>query len=394
VDVIGTVKATAFLGDGSGLSNISGSVSGLNTGYITKASSATTINNSAIYQNGSNIGIGTTNPSSLLHVSGTGSIATALFESRSGSSVVDISTGAASSDAGVRFFSAGKTVRGIGIDPNTDNFVLGHDYNWISSMTHDFVINPSGNVGIGTTNPLTYKLYVNGDIHIPVLNSIGTGTANENKIVFHDADNGKMFFYTAAAQRMTINYSGNVGIGSTAPQAKLDVEGAVYVGNGNVGIGTVTADYLLHVNGSAAGISWTNLSDERFKTNIRPLEGSLEKVLLLRGVSYEWKAPTDPHMQGVKLGIIAQAVEKVYPQAVTEDSAGVKGVDYNALMAPLIEAIREQQEEIRALREEVEQLRQEVRDKNAPPGPSANGEARPKPADVPGKVKFTLSLRE
>jgi hypothetical protein len=52
---------------------------------------------------------------------------------------------------------------------------------------------------------------------------------------------------TANAQRLVIDTNGNVGINSTGPQAKLDVEGSVYVGNGNVGIGTTSTAAVLHV---------------------------------------------------------------------------------------------------------------------------------------------------
>jgi hypothetical protein len=70
VDVVGTVKATSFIGNGAGLTNIVGAISGLNAGYLPKSATATTINDSAIYQNGSNIGIGTTAPIATLDVKG------------------------------------------------------------------------------------------------------------------------------------------------------------------------------------------------------------------------------------------------------------------------------------------------------------------------------------
>lgn len=88
-------------------------------------------------------------------------------------------------------------------------------------------------------------------------------------------------------------------------------------------------------------------SDENLKENIQPLEGSLDKILQLNGVSYTWKESKEKD-----IGLIAQNVEKVYPELVkTKDD--VKQVDYQKLVGPLIEAIREQQKEINALKADV-----------------------------------------
>ncbi|WP_010432137.1 tail fiber domain-containing protein [Enterobacter mori] len=76
-------------------------------------------------------------------------------------------------------------------------------------------------------------------------------------------------------------------------------------------------------------------SDENLKEDIRPLKGSLDKILQLEGVSYTWK-----ESKSEDVGLIAQNVETVYPELVkTED--GKKQVDYQKLVAPLIEALRE-----------------------------------------------------
>ncbi|MHA6672053.1 tail fiber domain-containing protein [Enterobacter mori] len=90
-------------------------------------------------------------------------------------------------------------------------------------------------------------------------------------------------------------------------------------------------------------------SDENLKEDIRPLKGSLDKILQLEGVSYTWK-----ESKSEDVGLIAQNVETVYPELVkTED--GKKQVDYQKLVAPLIEALREQQNEIKTLKADVAQ---------------------------------------
>jgi hypothetical protein len=70
IDVVGTVKATAFIGDGSGITGVAGTISGLTPGYHTKATSANAIGNSLIYDNGTNVGIGSTVPQAKLDIEG------------------------------------------------------------------------------------------------------------------------------------------------------------------------------------------------------------------------------------------------------------------------------------------------------------------------------------
>ncbi|WP_161973553.1 tail fiber domain-containing protein [Pantoea agglomerans] len=94
-------------------------------------------------------------------------------------------------------------------------------------------------------------------------------------------------------------------------------------------------------------------SDEKLKDNIMPLRNQLKELLKLKGVSYTWKD------NGAKdIGLIAQDVEKVYPELVIEKN-GLKQVDYQKLIGPIVEALREQQKEISTLREELKVFRKE-----------------------------------
>jgi hypothetical protein len=120
------------------------------------------------------------------------------------------------------------------------------------------------------------------------------------------------------------------------------------------------ADRVILGNGSFTIDATTNLwvggrllasSDVRLKRDIAPLENALERVLRVRGVRFEWKDPACA--KGPEIGVVAQEVEAVFPEAVSTNAEGIKGVDYSHLVAPLIEAMREQQAQIEALRAEV-----------------------------------------
>jgi hypothetical protein len=92
-------------------------------------------------------------------------------------------------------------------------------------------------------------------------------------------------------------------------------------------------------------------SDIKLKTNIKPLENSLEKVLKLRGVEYD-RIDYGWH----EIGLIAQEVEEVFPNLVKENSEGTKTLNYSHITAALIEAVKEQQEQINSLKQTVQEL--------------------------------------
>ena len=121
-------------------------------------------------------------------------------------------------------------------------------------------------------------------------------------------------------------------------------------GNGVVGNETATIDsqYKLKVDGdfNATGTVRANgvtlSSDFKLKKDIRPIGDTLEKLSGIDGVLYNWKNNEFPDLKlGDKpqMGVIAQQVEKVFPEAVHTDSKGIKSVFYNMLIAPLIDAV-------------------------------------------------------
>jgi hypothetical protein len=109
-------------------------------------------------------------------------------------------------------------------------------------------------------------------------------------------------------------------------------------------------------NGTATAIGggWSSTSDAAIKKNIRRLGSCLEKVLSLRGARFEWARPNC--LPGSQIGLIAQDVEESFPEVVTSGPDGLKCLNYNGLIAPLIEAVKEQQEQLHALTEKVRKL--------------------------------------
>ena len=125
--------------------------------------------------------------------------------------------------------------------------------------------------------------------------------------------------------------------------------------HGFVGIGTASPSNTLEVvaGGTTLADAWTVRSSRRFKTNIRPLEGALEKIEQLQAVSYQRKSD-GRH----EIGVLAEDVDQVLPEVVARDpeTNEVQGVDYSRLAALLIEAVKSQQVEIQQLQAQVLQL--------------------------------------
>ena len=103
----------------------------------------------------------------------------------------------------------------------------------------------------------------------------------------------------------------------------------------------------------------SHYSDLRLKTDIAPLADALDNVLDLNGISFRWDLQEYPDLHLSKrsqVGLIAQEVERVYPELVSTGPDGLKSVDYAKLTPILIEAIKEQQAQIERLEEQNEDL--------------------------------------
>jgi len=128
-----------------------------------------------------------------------------------------------------------------------------------------------------------------------------------------------------------------------------------------IGNGANADAFYVRANGVVwSGNTITAASDARLKTNIQSLTGNtLKKIDNLRGVYFNWKPETNKG-SGRQIGVIAQEVEKIYPELVTTDEDGYKSVAYDRLGPILIEAIKEQQKEIDSLKSEVDSLKKDI----------------------------------
>ena len=169
-----------------------------------------------------------------------------------------------------------------------------------------------------------------GWIGFPSANAVDFTITNQNAT-------GGLILNTNNIERVKINASGLVGIGTMNPTVRLQVEGDI-------------------IANSIAGSS-----DIRYKTNIRTVENALDKVKSLRGVYFNWNQkafPAKEFTDKTELGFIAQEVEKVLPEVVTKDKTleEYRSVKYDKVVALLVEAIKEQQKQIDSLTNKVNKL--------------------------------------
>ncbi len=175
------------------------------------------------------------------------------------------------------------------------------------------------------------------------------------------------------AERMRIQSGGNVSTtgailvvnGAGGEQMYIGGDGAggdVQFGSMNRGITNVSAWNWNGAWMNVAGLNFLSHSDARSKEAIQSIAGALDRIMSLRGVSFRWKSSANEPATGGdsashasaaggarQIGLIAQEVVNVVPEAVVEQRAGSLGIAFNAITALLVEAVKEQQEHILSL---------------------------------------------
>ncbi len=342
------------------------------------------------------VGIGTTSPDSKLHLeSGNAHNKLSITSTASGGTgydaVIDLLGSASNSEVQLN----------MGINGDADREQIStyqSDMKFKTNNTERMRITSAGNVGIGTTSP-SAKFHIHstsgdGLVRITgdnIINSGGAIKGFNNGLAFNVAASGG----GSEIEAIRIQGNGNVGIGTTSPSGgaiggkvvhlvnsggtasfRVDRSDSSTTGtislidtNSTIGLyGTgqkpmafstnstermrLTSNGDLHVDADIIGFS-TTISDQRLKEKIITIDGALDKVKNLRGVSYYWNSG---NKKGKKdLGVIAQEVEKVLPEIVVEKKMeyfgdkNYKTVDYEKLTAVLIESVKELSAKVEAL---------------------------------------------
>ena len=124
---------------------------------------------------------------------------------------------------------------------------------------------------------------------------------------------------------------------------------AFVIGNGTDSSNKSDAFKVMFNGDTTVGGDITISSDTRLKSNIVSLGSTLSKLLLIDGKSYEKDGKQ-------RIGVLAQEIQEVFPELVTEDGNEILAVNYQGLVPVLINALKEQDEKINRLEKLVEKL--------------------------------------
>jgi hypothetical protein len=236
----------------------------------------------------------------------------------------------------------------------------------------------AGNVGIGTSE-VYYKLQVTGGdfaVYNPGSSSYIDLRSDGQISAWGSGGSNAWIKYPTGMVQHIANVSGvyaydlsNTGNAGTTGGLKVYTYGngvhitafggtyGLYAGNTN----TSGSSYAIwcqssrsDTGGCAGNKNWTYSSDERLKKNIETVKSGLDKVMKLRGVTFNWK--TDTENKSTSLGFIAQEVQKVVPEVVTMGPDGYYMIEGGSLNAVLVEAVKELKAENDDLKARIERL--------------------------------------
>jgi hypothetical protein len=295
--------------------------------------------NSLRVSSGGNVGIGTATPVLDVHANTTDTPAIRLEQNNSGGFTAQTwDIGANEANFFVRDVTSGSRLS-FRIRPG--------------APTSSVDIAANGNVGVGTGSPnarVDLKQIEDGfvgGLHLR------RSTTNDTWAVVTGSDNNMYFGYATDASLANAN-------------TDFTVNPLVLTANNRVGIGTATPDQKLSVNGDASktgGNTWLAFSDERLKNIRGNFNSGLKAVMQLQPIRYEYRSNNALGLtsSGEHIGFGAQAVQKVIPEAVTANADGYLMVNGDPIIWSMLNAIKEQQQQILELKREVRRLRAQTR---------------------------------
>ncbi|MFC1540676.1 tail fiber domain-containing protein [Candidatus Margulisiibacteriota bacterium] len=273
--------------------------------------------------------------------------------------------------------SANKWRLAVGGD---ERFYIGY-FNGTSTDTQAYMetngdlIITDGKVGIGPfTTPPTGKLHIEDDTNLatyltdatpaPFRISRATSPVRELQMDSNQIESlgGALYLNHRYFQTdPNVGYDviicgggGDVGIGTSSPDQKLDVVGTARLRDMPITTAArLDVDDQVRVTYAGVLVRYEGSSDRRMKTNFEKVQGALEKISLINGYAFNWKEdPSGPR----DLGLVAQEVEKVFPETVSTNSEGYLKLDYDQMSAVFVEAIKELKAENEALKARIEAL--------------------------------------
>ncbi len=349
-----TTNALKFGGNGTGEAIGSNRTTAVNQWGLDFYTGAT--NRMSIALNG-NIGIGTTAPSSKLDVNGQITIDQKNFGGYGG--LLIKGNTAVSNYPNIGFSTQNTSANDIisaVIGGNITNNTAGTeaiDLGFYTSttgqagLTQRMVIKDNGNIGIGETSPA---------VPLNFASSLG------NKISFWGtgATHYGMGIQGFLMQLYTQDINGNIAFGYGSSSAFTET--MRIKGNGNVGIGTSAPSAMLSVNGTAnnATGSWAVFSDSRIKTITDDFTDGLSVIKKIQPIKYRYNENAPFKINEEQIGIVAQDLEKIAPYMVSqkpyEGFSDLRAVNNQAYVFLLINAVKEQQEQIEQQAKEKKKL--------------------------------------
>ena len=323
----GTLTATAFSGDGSALTNVTAATvtdPGTNISFTVDNDNGSPVDTSSFsFKNGSTA-------DEVVTISGVGNIGinsndltTEVYTNMPGASAANdrslIISGDGASGAGGKGHLVLNNNKGgttnVGIGATTEAGAI------------EFIV--AGNEGTSKTagNSDIDSQIDPGDTIAYMVGGL-SGSGSDDGSGYTDGFGGKLSFFTKQ----------DLG---TAPNTDFVLERMTIDHVGDVTISTTGATLYFGATPICTASGCTSSSDERLKENIEPLKDSLQKILALEGVSYDW-IDTEKYGGQHQIGFLAQQLEMFFPEVVyTDDKSGLKSVSYGHLVAPMVEAIKE-----------------------------------------------------